>query len=142
MKALRESDEIRVGISSCLLGQRVRFDGGHKRDDFLTSTLSTFLSFVPVCPEVDIGLGTSRETIRLERAPEGLRLAAPKSGLDHTDAMRGCSARKAIEIEKLDLSGYILKKDSRSRGMERARPAFRGSERGFPSNSHAERQAS
>ena len=60
-------DEIRIGISACLLGQEVRFDGSHKRDRFIVGTLGQFFRFVPVCPELDIGLGVPRESLRLVR---------------------------------------------------------------------------
>jgi uncharacterized protein YbbK (DUF523 family) len=67
-RALYASDEpIKIGVSSCLLGEQVRFDGGHKRSDFLVDTLGGFVEFVPVCPEMEIGLGVPRETLRLIR---------------------------------------------------------------------------
>src|SRR5262249_20666098 len=68
---------IRVGISACLLGRAVRFDGGHKRDAFLTETLGRFVEWVPVCPEVELGLGVPRPTLRLERRGGALRLGRP-----------------------------------------------------------------
>jgi uncharacterized protein YbgA (DUF1722 family)/uncharacterized protein YbbK (DUF523 family) len=114
-------DEIRIGISACLLGQEVRFDGSHKRDRFIVGTLGQFFRFVPVCPEVDIGLGTPRETIRLARLGSEIRLVAPKSGADHTEAMAAYSKEKAEELDRLDLSGYLLKRASPSCGMERVR---------------------
>jgi hypothetical protein len=74
-KGLYASDEpIRIGVSSCLLGEEVRFDGGHKRSEFLTETLGRFVEFVPVCPELEIGLGVPRESIRLVRGPDMLPL--------------------------------------------------------------------
>jgi uncharacterized protein YbgA (DUF1722 family)/uncharacterized protein YbbK (DUF523 family) len=118
---LAGADEIRVGISSCLLGQKVRHDGGHKQDRFATDVLARFVTFVPVCPEVEVGMSVPRETIRLERRSGGVRLVAPKSGEDHTEAMRAWSEARVRALEKLDLSGYILKKDSPSCGMERVR---------------------
>ncbi|MGC8762960.1 MAG: YbgA family protein [Acidobacteriota bacterium] len=114
-------DEIRVGISACLLGQEVRFDGGHKHDPFLTQTVGPFFTWVPVCPEVELGLGIPRETIRLERRGESVRLVAPKSGRDLTEEMRAYAEAKVLHLASLDLSGYILKKDSPSCGMERVR---------------------
>ena len=118
-----EDDEIRIGISSCLLGEEVRFDGGHKRDAFLVGTLARFVTFVPVCPEVDIGLGTPRESLRLKRTEKDgpVRLIAPKSGSDHTDAMRDYARSKVAELAERDLCGYILKKDSPSCGFLRVR---------------------
>src|ERR1019366_9610855 len=92
-KGLYASDNekpIRIGVSSCLLGEQVRFDGGHKRSDFLVEMLGRFVEFVPVCPEVDIGLGVPRETLRLVRdgnAAHVARLVTNKTGIDHTDKM-------------------------------------------------------
>jgi len=118
---MSDSSPIRIGISSCLLGEEVRFDGGHKKDSFIAEMLARFVEFIPVCPEVDIGLGIPREAIRLVRRSDGVRLVAPRSGADHTEAMRKYAHRKLGELEALDLSGYILKKDSPSCGMERVR---------------------
>jgi uncharacterized protein YbgA (DUF1722 family)/uncharacterized protein YbbK (DUF523 family) len=112
---------IRVGISSCLLGREVRFDGGHKRDRFLTDVLGPFVEFVPVCPEVELGMGIPRESVRLVRTTEGVRMRGNQSGADHTDAMRRFAARRVRQLERLDLCGYVLKKDSPSCGMERVR---------------------
>ncbi len=114
-------DEIRIGVSSCLLGQEVRYDGGHKHDHFLTDTVGRFVTYVPVCPEVDIGLGIPRESIQLARTEDGIRLVAPRSGRDLTDTMRDYAREKIRSLESLDLSGYILKKNSPSCGMERVR---------------------
>jgi uncharacterized protein YbgA (DUF1722 family)/uncharacterized protein YbbK (DUF523 family) len=117
------SDEaaIRIGISACLLGRKVRFDGGHKEDRFITDTLGHYFEFLPVCPEVDIGLGTPRETIHLEQQEDGVHLIAPKSGLDHMAKMQGYARERAAQFARENLSGFILKKDSPSCGMERVR---------------------
>jgi uncharacterized protein YbgA (DUF1722 family)/uncharacterized protein YbbK (DUF523 family) len=119
-------DDIRIGISSCLLGNAVRFDGGHKRSRFVTDQLAPFVSFVPVCPEMDIGLGVPRETIRLQEDADGVHLVAPKSGKDHTRRMQRYARSKVRELGSLDLCGYILKKDSPSCGMERVRVYHEG----------------
>ncbi len=113
-------EEIRIGVSSCLLGQNVRYDGGHKRDAFLLGVLAPFVTFVPVCPEVEVGLGTPRESMRLVRIGGGVRLVA-RGGADHTGAMERWAERRVRELERLGLSGYVLKKDSPSCGMERVR---------------------
>ncbi len=113
--------EIIVGISSCLVGHKVRYDGQHKHDPFLTDTLGRFVRFVPICPEVGIGLGTPRETIRLERHGDVIRLTAPKSGADHTQAMQDYAKARAAEVEPLDLCGYVFKKDSPSCGLFRVK---------------------
>jgi len=111
----------RVGISACLLGQKVRYDGGHKRDPFLVDVLGNSVTYVPVCPEVEVGMGTPREPIRLERHGTRIRLVGVESGADHTDAMTRFADRRAAALEALDLSGYIFKKDSPSCGLEKVR---------------------
>lgn len=112
---------IRIGVSSCLLGQNVRFDGGHKRDTFLVQTFGRFVEWVPVCPEVELGLGTPRDTIRLERRAGDVRFVMPKQDKDLTDAMRAYAERRVRALEREELSGYVLKKDSPSCGMERVK---------------------
>jgi len=113
------SDEIRIGVSACLLGERVRYDGGHKRERWITDTLATFVRFVPVCPEVEIGLGTPREPIQVRRVRGELRLVGVCTGRDHTAAMKTYAARRVHALSVLDLSGYILKRGSPSCGIER-----------------------
>lgn len=112
---------VRIGVSACLLGETVRYDGGHKRDAFLVGTLGRFVEWVPVCPEVELGLGTPRDTLRLERRGGAIRLVVPKGDRDLTGAMRSYAERRVAQIERLELSGYVLKKDSPSCGMERVR---------------------
>jgi uncharacterized protein YbgA (DUF1722 family)/uncharacterized protein YbbK (DUF523 family) len=112
---------IRIGISACLLGEKVRFDGGHKHDRYLTQTLGQYFEWVPVCPEVELGLGTPRETMRLEQAEGGVRMVMPKSGRDLTDAMREYAMIRVEQLAKENLSGYILKSDSPSCGLMRVR---------------------
>jgi len=115
------SHGIRIGISSCLLGQEVRWDGGHKRDRFITDTLGDYFEWVPVCPELEVGMGVPRETVRLTGDTEAPRMAGVKSGKDWTAAMRDYSRERVRGLEKMDLSGYLLKSDSPSCGMERVR---------------------
>jgi uncharacterized protein YbgA (DUF1722 family)/uncharacterized protein YbbK (DUF523 family) len=112
---------IRLGVSSCLLGEEVRFDGGHKHDALLTETFGRFFEWISVCPEMEIGLGTPRESLRLEGVAGSGRLIAPRSGSDHTEAMQRWAGKRLDELAKLDLHGYVLKKDSPSCGMERVR---------------------
>jgi len=121
-----EAEPIRIGISSCLLGQKVRFDGGHKRDRYLTDVLGQWLAWVPACPELEIGLGVPRPTIRLEKGIPEPRLIEPKGGLDLTDKMRFYAEEKVKELRKLELDGFILKKGSPSCGMERVRVYGKG----------------
>jgi len=120
------SSPIRVGVSSCLLGNAVRYDGGHKRDRFLTDTLGQFFEWVPVCPEVELGLGTPRETLRLEGRPGAPRLVFTTTREDITDRMHVWSRARLERLARADLSGYILKSDSPSCGMERVRVYGRG----------------
>jgi len=126
MRASPDRSRVRVGVSSCLLGQKVRYDGGHKRDDFVADTLARHVTYVPVCPEVELGLGTPRESIRLEKHDGGLRLRGLRSGADHTEAMRRYADARVRALESEGLAGYILKKDSPSCGMERVKVIGRG----------------
>jgi len=112
---------IRVGISSCLLGEEVRYDGGHKHDSLITGLLGRFFEFVPVCPEVELGLGIPRPNLRLVGTVDAPRLITQKTGEDHTVAMRRFAARRAALLAKLGLHGYILKRASPSCGMERVK---------------------
>jgi uncharacterized protein YbgA (DUF1722 family)/uncharacterized protein YbbK (DUF523 family) len=116
-----DAESIRVGVSSCLLGRKVRFDGGHKRDRYLTDVIGDWVEWVSVCPEVEIGLGTPRPTIRLEGTAENARLVEPKSEADLTEKMRLYSERRVGELQEDDLDGYVLKRASPSCGMERVR---------------------
>ena len=113
---------IRIGISSCLLGQKVRYDGGHKRDRFATDVLEPFVEWVPMCPEVEIGLGIPRPTIRLEQGEDGTaRLIMPSTGEDLTRRMGDWAEERVTGLGVQDLCGFILKKDSPSCGMERVK---------------------
>ena len=111
-------DSIRLGISSCLLGQEVRFNGGHVRDDLLLTTIGQHVQWVPVCPEVEIGMGIPRENIRLVGESEDPRLIAPKSGTDYTETMKTWSKTRLTELERDQLHGYVFKKDSPSKSEE------------------------
>lgn len=92
---------IRLGISRCLLGEPVRFDAGHKRDAFLVDVLGRHVEWVPVCPEVEIGLGTPRESLRLEGSPHRPRLITINTGQDHTQAMNAFSKRRLQELDSV-----------------------------------------
>jgi uncharacterized protein YbbK (DUF523 family)/uncharacterized protein YbgA (DUF1722 family) len=110
-------DPVRLGVSACLLGERVRWDGGHKRDRFLTEALAPHVRWVPVCPEMSIGLGVPRESVRLERRGGRLRMVAPGSGSDHTDAMRRWARDHLDELARSRLHGFVLKSGSPSCGV-------------------------
>jgi uncharacterized protein YbgA (DUF1722 family)/uncharacterized protein YbbK (DUF523 family) len=110
-----------IGISSCLLGQKVRFDGQHKHDLYLTKTLGVFVEWVPVCPEFEVGMGVPREVVRLVGNVKAPRMIAQRSGRDWTREMNEFSRARASEILKLDISGFIFKKDSPSCGYEKVR---------------------
>jgi uncharacterized protein YbgA (DUF1722 family)/uncharacterized protein YbbK (DUF523 family) len=112
---------VRIGVSSCLLGQKVRYDGGHKRDSFIADMLARFVEFVPLCPEMEMGLGAPRDSIHLAEIEGKLRLVNPKTQRDLTDTMTEWTRRRLKLMEKEPLSGFVLKKDSPSCGMERVR---------------------
>jgi uncharacterized protein YbgA (DUF1722 family)/uncharacterized protein YbbK (DUF523 family) len=114
-------EKIRLGISECLLGHQVRYDGGHKWDRFLTDTLGQHVEYVPVCPEEECGLGTPREAMRLVGSPEAPRLVTIRSGVDMTGRMLSWAKKRVAELEKEDLCGFIFKSDSPSSGMERVK---------------------
>ena len=116
-----ERPPLRLGISACLLGDEVRFDGGHKRDPFLTDTLGRFVEWVRVCPEVEMGLGTPRETLRLVRDGDRVRMITTRTSVDRTDGMNRWAKQRLDELAREDLCGYVLKKDSPSCGMERVK---------------------
>jgi len=129
-------DAIRIGISSCLLGQEVRYDGGHKRDRFLTDTLGRFVEWVPVCPEVEAGFGTPREAMHLVDGEGRLRMVTVKTRVDLTSSMERYARRRVEQLANDDLCGYVLKKDSPSCGPQRvkiydARGVPRGSGQGL-----------
>ena len=116
-----EPQKIRLGVSSCLLGEEVRYDGGHRRDAFLTDVLGPFVEWVPVCPEVEIGLGVPRPPIRLVGDPTAPRLQVEKTGEDLTSRMRRWASGRLGELAALGLHGYVLKRGSPSCGLVRLR---------------------
>ena len=114
-------DRIRLGISACLLGERVRFDGGHKRDPFLVESLGQFVEWVPVCPEVESGLNAPREAMRLVQVEGQVRLLTTRTTQDQTDNLRRYARRRLEELADDDLFGFVLKKDSPTCGLERVK---------------------
>ncbi|MBN1580607.1 MAG: DUF1722 domain-containing protein [Anaerolineae bacterium] len=112
---------IRLGISSCLLGNEVRYDGGHKRNPFLVHDLGRYVDWLPVCPEVEMGLSIPRESMRLVGDPEQPRLIAPKSGTDYTEQMIAWAHARVERLAGEGLHGFIFKKDSPSSGLFRVK---------------------
>ena len=122
-------EKIKLGISTCLLGKNVRYDGGHKLDRFLTDTLGKYVEYFPVCPEMECGLGVPRESMHLEGDPDSPRLVTTRTKQDMTDRMVRWAQRRVAELGKEDLCGFIFKSDSPSSGMERIK-VYRG--KGMP----------
>jgi len=112
-------EKIKLGISTCLLGENVRYDGGHKLDRFITDTLGQYVEYVPVCPEVECGLPIPRESMHLKGDPDSPRLVTTRTKQDMTDRMAQWARNRVSELEKEDLCGFIFKSDSPSSGMER-----------------------
>jgi uncharacterized protein YbgA (DUF1722 family)/uncharacterized protein YbbK (DUF523 family) len=119
-KAWHDDDRpIRLGISTCLLGEAVRYDGGHCHDRYLTGVLGRWVEWTSICPEAELGMGIPRPTLRLERGEDETRLVAPSTGEDWTDRMNAFAERRIEEAGVADLDGYVLKKSSPSCGLSR-----------------------
>lgn len=117
---MHEYKRIKIGISACLLGQEVRYDGGHKRDTYITNTLDQYFEFVPLCPEVAVGMGIPRPPIHLVRQAGGIRaLEVKNASIDHTDKLEGYI--DGVIPQLTQVCGYILKKNSPSCGMDRVK---------------------
>ncbi len=114
-------EKIRVGVSSCLLGNPVRYDGGHKHDRYITDILAGYFHFIAVCPEVECGLPVPRETMRLVGNPENPQLVTSKSGIDHSARMLSYCREKVRRLEEENLCAFIFKKDSPSSGLHRVK---------------------
>lgn len=114
-------EKIKLGISACLLGEKVRYDGTNKLDRFLTDTLGRYVDYVPVCPEVEYGMGVPREPVRLAGVPSDPRMVGVRSGKDHTPGMKRWAAKRVRELEKEGLRGFIFKSKSPSCGMGRVK---------------------
>lgn len=123
MKNIEESKEekVKLGISSCLLGEKVRYNGGHTLDRFLAEVLGAYVDYVPVCPEVEIGLSTPREAMRLVGDPENPSLVTQKTGIDYTDRMKTWAKERLDALAEEGLCGYIFKSKSPSSGMSRVK---------------------
>jgi uncharacterized protein YbgA (DUF1722 family)/uncharacterized protein YbbK (DUF523 family) len=110
-------EKIKLGVSSCLLGEKVRYDGGHKLDHFLTNTLGAYVDWVPVCPEVESGLPVPREAMHLVGDAGAPRLVTIRTGVDHTSRMRRWANKKVTALAAEDLCGFVFKSRSPSSGM-------------------------
>jgi len=118
---VKSATRIRIGISACLLGCKVRYDGGDKKDPFIERVLGKHFDWVAVCPETEAGMAVPREPIRLERVEAGIRLVGPGSGTDYTDEMRAFARKRVAELAREKLGGFIFKADSPSCGVRRVR---------------------
>jgi uncharacterized protein YbgA (DUF1722 family)/uncharacterized protein YbbK (DUF523 family) len=112
---------IKIGVSSCLLGELVRYDGGHRLDRYITDTLGRYFTFVPVCPEVGCGMPVPREAMRLEGEPASPRLVTVRSRIDKTEQMLAFCETRVRELQGEDLCGFIFKKGSPSSGLFRVK---------------------
>jgi uncharacterized protein YbgA (DUF1722 family)/uncharacterized protein YbbK (DUF523 family) len=110
-------EKIRIGVSSCLLGEKVRYDGGHKRDVYITETLGRYFEWVPVCPEVEYGLPVPREAMHLTGSADSPRLVTVRTGIDHTEGMQAWATKKLKELDGEDLYGFIFRSRSPSSGI-------------------------
>ncbi len=110
-------DKIKIGISACLMGEPVRWNGGHARDRYLTDILGQYVEYVPVCPEVECGMGVPRETLRLVGDPDNPNLVTSKTNVDHTRRMTEWARKRVKELEKENLCGFVFKKNSPSSGL-------------------------
>lgn len=118
---MESGGKIRIGISTCLLGENVRYNGGHTLDRYLRDTLGKWVEYVPVCPEVECGFSIPRETFRLVGDPANPRFITTHTRIDHTDRMLAWARKRVVELEKKDLCGFIFKSNSPSCGMERVK---------------------
>lgn len=116
-----DAGKLRVGVSTCLLGEKVRYDGGHKKDDFLVDELAPYVEWVSVCPEVELGMGIPRPSVRLIAEEGGVRMRSPQTGEDFTERMDRFAMKRVAALAPEELDGYVLKKDSPSCGMERVK---------------------
>src|SRR5512135_523699 len=107
-------EKLKLGISACLLGEKVRYDGGHKLDRYIKETLGKYVDWVPVCPEVEYGLPVPREAMRLVGTASAPRLMTSRTEVDHTDGMRRWAGQRLDELEKEALCGFIFKSRSPS----------------------------
>ena len=114
-------ERVRIGISTCLLGEHVRYDGGHKRDAFLIDRFGKYVEWMPVCPEVEMGMPIPRDFLRLADVDGEIRMIAPTTETDHTKKMNRFSRNRIRALAGAGLSGYVFKRSSPSCGVERVK---------------------
>ncbi|MGD2144221.1 MAG: DUF523 and DUF1722 domain-containing protein [Anaerolineae bacterium] len=129
-ECLEQEPTIRLGVSMCLMGENVRYDGGHKRDRYLINTLGEFVQWVPVCPEVEIGLPVPREAMHLVGDPDDPRLVTVKAGNDYTERMQTWARDRLDQLAETKLNGFVFKSRSPSSGLHRVKVY---DEQGMPS---------
>lgn len=119
-------EKIKIGISACLLGEKVRYDGGHKLDLFLKEFFGKYADFVPVCPEMECGLGVPRKHMHLEGNPDTPRLIVTDTRKDLTNLILNWAGKKAVQLEKDDIQGFIFKSNSPSCGIRNVKIIDKG----------------
>lgn len=112
------SARIKVGVSACILGDEVRYNGGHKLDALVRDTLGALVQWVPVCPEVEVGMGVPRPPVNLVRIGRAIRMIEPRTGTDHTAAMNAWSTRRIEALAHEGLCGFVVQAGSPSCGMD------------------------
>lgn len=112
---------LKIGISSCLCGEKVRYDGGDNRDLKLVATLGKYFHLLPVCPEVGSGMPVPRERMRLEGNRANPRLVAIESRTDLTDQMRSYCVDKVAELEREEICGFVFKTNSPTSGLHQVK---------------------
>ena len=118
---MSEASDIKIGVSACILGDEVRYNGGHKLDALVRDTLGALVQLIPVCPEVEVGMGVPRPPVNLVRIGKSVRMVNPASGTDHTEAMNAWSTRRVEELAHEGLCGFVAQARSPSCGMERVK---------------------
>jgi uncharacterized protein YbgA (DUF1722 family)/uncharacterized protein YbbK (DUF523 family) len=113
------ASKIKVGVSSCLLGEKVRWDGNHKQDSVIKNQLRRIFEWVPTCPEVEIGMGIPRESVQLTGGSKAPLMVGNRTGTDWTRRMNRYSQKRSAELERMDVCGYIFKSKSPSCGIGR-----------------------
>jgi uncharacterized protein YbbK (DUF523 family) len=114
-------EKIRIGISACLLGEKVRYDSGHKLDLLLKDSLGKYADFVPVCPEVECGLVVPRKHMHLKGNPDSPRLIVTDTGQDLTDLLLKWAEKRVVQMRKEDIRGFIFKSNSPSCGIRKVK---------------------